>query len=352
MTKRLFASAIIAGIAICALVRIEAAPGAPPTIPVPAGYGHYCSVTYPNGGWAFSWSDASKDICAELLKRSPGGAIARAGLFSLSGQNNVVYRCNTGVGLIKGDGTAVLGKAYKDSEGKKDCVFTIAPRKLPVFTPPFAPSSAIHLNSGFDFARGFSVKSHLGVDVDKVNYRGNAVTYVEDHDGFDFMMPVMTPLRALAEGVVLAARDRDVTKYKCQTSPQKEVYVLHTVGSGTYREEFVAYYAHLNGIVPGLVAGTKVTRNQLLGFSGNTGCSSGPHLHFGISRFTNTAAERMRNYDVPATEDYAKKTVIDPWGFSWGAKAGFDPWAWRGFDKGVGALSIDLWYPLLAPKRD
>jgi murein DD-endopeptidase MepM/ murein hydrolase activator NlpD len=165
-------------------------------------------------------------------------------------------------------------------------------------------------------------------------------------------MPTGTPLLALAPGIVLAARTRDVKKYKCQTDTQMEVYVLHTVGSGAYREEFVAYYAHLSAIDKKIVAGAAVNQGQLLGLSGNTGCSSEPHLHFGISRFTNTAAERLRDHTVPPTEDYDKKTVIDPWGFSWTAKAGFDPWAWRGVGQGVGALSINLWQPFVAPPRD
>jgi hypothetical protein len=319
-----------------------------PTIAVPAGYGRYCSLSYPEGGWAFGAKGPNDDPCADMLKSSPGGTIARAGLWSMSGPNNVVYRCGGGVGLLKDDGSKAIDAAYKDSLGKKNCVITVAPKELAIFDAPVDPTNdEVKWGRGFNFARGYVVKDNSGFEVHHVNYKGNYANY-NGHDGFDWKMPTGTVIRSVAAGVVLSTRARDISWYidnnKCPTGStnlQNEAYVLHVVGSGAYREIFVSYYAHLSSFA--VKAGDVVTRGQKIGDSGSTGCSSAPHLHLTISRFSNTAVAHRRDFTIPATEDYDKDTPIDPYGFSWSAKAGFDPWAWRGFDKGQGALSIDLW---------
>jgi murein DD-endopeptidase MepM/ murein hydrolase activator NlpD len=55
---------------------------------------------------------------------------------------------------------------------------------------------------------------------------------------------------------------------------------------------YETFYAHLNTI--GVTAGQIVQQGQYLGTSGNTGCSSGPHLHYEI-RY-NTVRDNPLNY--------------------------------------------------------
>lgn len=88
---------------------------------------------------------------------------------------------------------------------------------------------------------------------------------VRMHEGIDFSVPVGTPVVATGAGVVSADRNR--TGYGIQ------VLVDHGFGYKTR-------YAHLSkAAVP---IGQTVKRGQVIGYAGNTGRSSGPHLHYEV----------------------------------------------------------------------
>lgn len=326
-------------------------------IAVPAGYGRYCSLSYASGGFAFDWGDANSDPCATMLASSPGGTIARAGLWSTNGGNNIVVRCEDGASLLLYalEGSAALQQAFDENKSKKKCVFTVAPKSLPVLNAPFSVNDDdVSFVNGFDFARGFTVQTNAGPTSTKVGYKGTAVNY-DGHDGMDWPMPKNTTIKAVQKGVVLLARGRNIDKYmpNCpsgSTNVQNEVYVLHVVGSGVYAELFVSYYAHFDSM--SVSTGDVVTKGQMLGKAGTTGCSSTEHLHLEVARMSNTATMYRRHLRVPATEDYDQTTMIDPYGFSWHAKAGFDPWGWRAINQNQGAISIGLWASGQKPDRD
>jgi murein DD-endopeptidase MepM/ murein hydrolase activator NlpD len=83
------------------------------------------------------------------------------------------------------------------------------------------------------------------------------------HAGVDFGVPIGTPVRAVADGVVLAEA-HNAGGYGTY------VTVQHADGS-------LSIYAHLSKV---LMAQGPVTAGQVLALSGNTGHSTGPHLHF------------------------------------------------------------------------
>lgn len=89
----------------------------------------------------------------------------------------------------------------------------------------------------------------------------------EMHSGLDFRGPVGTPIQATAEGVVITA------KYAGG-------YGKHVVIDHGY--EHSTLYAHLSAI--NVAVGDRVKRGNIIGELGNTGRSSGPHLHYEIRR--------------------------------------------------------------------
>jgi murein DD-endopeptidase MepM/ murein hydrolase activator NlpD len=91
------------------------------------------------------------------------------------------------------------------------------------------------------------------------------------HNGLDFGVRVGTPILSAASGVVVGSGDTDAS---CNgVSYGKWVLVKHQNGLSTL-------YAHLSVI--GVKTGQEVKEREQLGLSGNTGYSTGPHLHFTV----------------------------------------------------------------------
>jgi murein DD-endopeptidase MepM/ murein hydrolase activator NlpD len=91
------------------------------------------------------------------------------------------------------------------------------------------------------------------------------------HNGIDFGTKVGTPILAAAAGTVLGTGDTDTA---CNgVSYGRWVLVKHNNGLSSL-------YAHLSVIQ--VKAGDVVGVRQQVGLSGNTGYSTGPHLHFTV----------------------------------------------------------------------
>jgi len=99
-----------------------------------------------------------------------------------------------------------------------------------------------------------------------VNQDGSRSTSI--HAGIDYGIPTGTPVFASGGGRVVLARDRIVSG--------KSVIIEHLPGV------FSIYY-HLDAI--GVREGDMIETGAVLGLSGNTGFSTGPHLHWEVRVF-------------------------------------------------------------------
>ena len=95
----------------------------------------------------------------------------------------------------------------------------------------------------------------------------------------DIAMPVGTPVLAAKGGTVLDMRDSHDGHSTNLQDRAKTNYVrlLHADGTMTL-------YAHLKAHSGTVRPGQPVKAGQLLALSGNTGYSTGPHLHFSVQR--------------------------------------------------------------------
>lgn len=87
----------------------------------------------------------------------------------------------------------------------------------------------------------------------------------EFHPGIDFAVPIGTPVKASASGIVVKA------------GPSQGFGNLVQIDHGN---SLLTQYGHLSFISTSV--GAKVSQSQVIAKSGNEGRSTGPHLHFGV----------------------------------------------------------------------
>lgn len=87
------------------------------------------------------------------------------------------------------------------------------------------------------------------------------------HNGVDLLAPTGTPVLAASDGTVVGAAPN--------AGYGNWIRIEHA-------QSLATVYGHLSAFAPGISAGVKVQRGQVIGFVGNTGRSTGPHLHFEV----------------------------------------------------------------------
>lgn len=124
------------------------------------------------------------------------------------------------------------------------------------------------------------------------------------HNGVDFRASRGTPVKAALDGIVSGLGNTDAQK-GCY-SYGKWVLIKHSNGLSTL-------YAHLDLIK--VSAGQKVETGELIGYSGQTGYATGPHLHFtlyasqGVEVQRYTSSINCKNVDIPIADSQA---YLDP----------------------------------------
>ena len=93
----------------------------------------------------------------------------------------------------------------------------------------------------------------------------------------DFKMPEGTPIHASREGVVVGIKDDSNVGGSDKKFEWDANYILVRHSDGT-----LGHYVHLQKGGVKVKLGEQVTTGQFIGLSGNTGHSTGPHLHFAV----------------------------------------------------------------------
>jgi murein DD-endopeptidase MepM/ murein hydrolase activator NlpD len=106
--------------------------------------------------------------------------------------------------------------------------------------------------------------------------------YTRPHPGIDYAAPLGTPLWAVADGKVM--------EMGWAGGYGQLIKIQHESG-------YVSYYAHLSRFARGVHVGSVVRQKQVIGYVGQTGLATGPHVCFRITKdgeFVNPAQLRGR----------------------------------------------------------
>ena len=106
---------------------------------------------------------------------------------------------------------------------------------------------------------------------------------------WDFDLPMFTPVVAVAGGIFAVAAYRN-------DGYGNRIQIRHS--NGNY-----SLYAHLDSFC--VYPGEKVVRGQIIGYSGITGYTNGPHLHFSIiDKKNNSLPSIFSDIGVPVEGEY------------------------------------------------
>jgi murein DD-endopeptidase MepM/ murein hydrolase activator NlpD len=104
------------------------------------------------------------------------------------------------------------------------------------------------------------------------------------HTGIDLAVPSGSPFYATRDGTILV-REYDIRSIAggawCKVIPsesfmQKDIWITHDVDGVKY----TSVYAHMSSYAK--KTGDVVKAGELIGYTGGSGCSTGPHVHFEI----------------------------------------------------------------------
>jgi hypothetical protein len=105
------------------------------------------------------------------------------------------------------------------------------------------------------------------------------------HYGIDYGTPIGTPIYAGMAGTIVGSALGFPNCYNNGCTPScwnafNYVKLKADCGDpGNPGKDFYIYYLHIDSLPAGIANGTHVSQGQLLAYAGNSGCSSGPHIH-------------------------------------------------------------------------
>jgi murein DD-endopeptidase MepM/ murein hydrolase activator NlpD len=171
-------------------------------------------------------------------------------------QFTVVYE-QTGIGNHSSDSQIIAAEfvnqgriltaiRYKDSEGH-----------INYYSPEGKPMRKAFLSTPVDFVRISS-----GFDTHR---KHPILNRIRAHKGIDYAARTGTPVKSAGDGEVV---------FRGRKGGYGQVMIVK------HGEHYETLYAHLSDFKKGLESGDRVKQGEVIGYVGQTGLATGPHLHY------------------------------------------------------------------------
>lgn len=225
-------------------------------------------------------NEAGKQV---VLAQNSGPAPVSLKL-SLTPDGAVVEPPSPVLAVIKPGETAVVAQVRAQAPGKS---YRVAMSfKFSVGDPNAVPDAQARYQLPFPGGQDIQVGQIWG---------GRLSTHQtpESRYAIDFIVPIGTPVLAARAGTVVDIDQRYTEGGKDPALKANHVLILHDDGT-------MGLYSHFSPNSTQVRFGQKVEAGTLIGYSGNTGYSYGPHLHFSVltNARTGVGVDRYLSHQV------------------------------------------------------
>jgi murein DD-endopeptidase MepM/ murein hydrolase activator NlpD len=125
------------------------------------------------------------------------------------------------------------------------------------YTPEGKSMQKAFLSAPVDYAR---ISSHFDS-----HRRHPVLNRIRAHKGVDYAARTGTPVKSAGDGIV---------SFRGRKGGYGQVLIIQ------HGEHYETLYAHLSGFKKGLKSGDAVGQGDIIGYVGQTGLATGPHLHY------------------------------------------------------------------------
>ena len=131
-----------------------------------------------------------------------------------------------------------------------------------------------HLQTSYDVDYEYHLPFKKGASYIVTQGYNGAISH-QNENALDFRMPIGTPIHAAREGVVVLVEQSFNKTCQGGDCAKFNNYILIYHEDGTFAE-----YTHIKKDGSIVMPGDQIEKGQHIGYSGNVGWSTGPHLHF------------------------------------------------------------------------
>lgn len=166
-------------------------------------------------------------------------------------------------------------------------------------------TKGVDYKSSYGWVRGSPFVKHNDAYVYRLPFtKGSSVRVSQGYHGetshkglsayaIDFPLPIGTPIYAARDGIVVGV---EVSNTLGGPSPEYRPYANYVVLE--HDDGTMGNYYHLKQGGTAVKIGDTITKGQLIAYSGNTGYTTAPHLHFSVSKVDPVSMRRPMNLPV------------------------------------------------------